>query len=149
MGIDSGIFKQINNAVLDLQASDFQSYKRPIKNLARLLRDPSLAQINEQLTTGLDLAQFIEDSERTQGSMVGSADLLWPDEVERVLGLTYLLICRFGEDPEYLFNFGHTFYYGGSKVNSSIQNVVRQMIIPFARDYKDYVSHPGRSYGRL
>lgn len=145
MGIDSGIFKQINNAVLDLQASDFQSYKRPIKNLARLLRDPSLAQINEQLTTGLDLAQFIEDSERTQGSMVGSADLLWPDEVERVLGLTYLLICRFGEDPEYLFNFGHTFYYGGSKVNSSIQNVVRQMIIPFARDYKDYVMSHGAS----
>lgn len=143
MASDAGIFKQINNAVLDLQASDFQSYKRPIKNLARLLQEPALLQINEQLTAELDLAKFIEDSEQTQGSMVGSADLLWPEESEKALGLTYLLIRKFGEDPEYLFNFGHTFFNGGPKVNSSIQNVVRQMIIPFARDYKDYVMSQG------
>lgn len=145
MASDAGIFKQINNAVLDLQASDFQSYKRPIKNLARLLQEPALTQINQQLTAGLDLNKFLEDSEQTQGSMIGSADLLWPEEAERTLGLTYLLICKFGEDPEYLFNFGHTFYHGGSKVNANIQNVVRQMIIPFARDYKDYVMSQGAS----
>lgn len=138
MESNSSIFKQINNAVLDLQASDFQSYKRPIKTLARLIQDPALAGINDQLITGLDLAQFIQNSEQTQGSMVGSADLLWPDDLKQALGLTYLLICKFGEDPEYLFNFGHTFYYGGSKINTNIQNVVRQLIIPFARDYTDY-----------
>jgi predicted nucleotide-binding protein len=142
---DSNIFRQINNAVLDLQASDYQSYKRPIKQLARLLRSQGLEQINHRLTSGLDLAQFLEDSEKTQGGMVGSADLLWPEEHEKILGLTYLLICKFGDDPEYLFNFGHTFYYGGSQVTSSIQNVVRQMIIPFARDYKDYVTNQGMS----
>ena len=35
------------------------------------------------------------------------------------------------------------FYYGGSNINASIQNVVRQMFIPFARDYKDYVMNHG------
>ena len=145
----TGIFNQINNAVLDLQASDFQSYKRPIKNLAHLLQEPVLAQINQQLTAGLDLKHFLEESEKTQGSMVGSADLMWPDDPVQTLGLTYLLICRFGEDPEYLFNFGHTFYYGGSKVNSSIQNVVRQMIFPFARDYKAYVMSQGSTQTQL
>ena len=145
----TGILNQINNAVLDLQASDFQSYKRPVKNLARLLQEPALAQINQQLTAGLDLKHFLEESEKTQGSMVGSADLLWPDEPAQALGLTYLLICRFGEDPEYFFNFGHTFYYGGSKINTSLQNVVRQMIIPFARDYKDYVTSHGNIQPQL
>lgn len=149
MANDTGIFKQINNAVLDLQASDFQSYKRPIKNLARLLQEPALQQINQQLTAGLDLNHFIEESEKTQGSMVGSADLLWPADPAQALGLTYLLICKFGEDPDYLFNFGHTFYYGGSKINANIQNVIRQMIIPFARDYKDYVMHEGNSQNQL
>lgn len=149
MANSTGILNQINNAVLDLQASDFQSYKRPIKNLARLLQEPVLEQINQQLTAGLDLKHFLEESEKTQGSMVGSADLLWPDDPVQTLGLTYLLICRFGEDPEYLFNFGHTFYYGGSKVNSSIQNVVRQMIIPFARDYKAYVMSQGSTQPQL
>lgn len=149
MANDAGIFKQINNAVLDLQASDFQSYKRHIKNLARLLQEPALAQFNQQLTAGLDLKHFLEESENTQGGKVGSADLLWPDEPDQVLGLTYLLICRFGGDPEYLFDFGHAFYYGGSQVNSSIQNVVRQMIIPFARDYKDYVVNHGKIQPQL
>lgn len=146
---DTGIFKQINNAVLDLQASDFQSYKRPIKNLARLLQEPALEQINRQLTAGLDLNRFIEDSEKTQGGMVGSADLLWPDDPTQALGLTYLLICKFGEDPDYLFNFGHTFYYGGSKNNANIQNVIRQMIIPFARDYREFVVSQGNSQPQL
>lgn len=149
MANDAGIFKQINNAVLDLQASDFQSYKRPIRNLARLLQEPALEQINRQLTAGLDLNRFIEDSEKTQGSMVGSADLLWPDDPAQALGLTYLLICKFGEDPDYLFNFGHTFYYGGSKINANIQNVTRQMIIPFARDYREYVVSQGNGQPKL
>jgi predicted nucleotide-binding protein len=145
----TGILNQINNAVLDLQASDFQSYKRPTKNLARLLQEPALAQINQQLTAGLELKHFLEESEKTQGSMVGSADLMWPDDPTQALGLTYLLICKFGDDPEYLFNFGHTFYNGGSKLNANIQNVVRQMIIPFARDYKDYVMSQGNTKPQL
>lgn len=149
MAINTSIFTQINNAVLDLQASDYQSYKRPVKNLARLLQDPILAQINQQLISGLDLNRFLEESEKTQGGTVGSADLLWPDDPAKALGLTYLLICKFGEDPEDLFNFGHMFYNGGTKVIASIQNVVRQMIIPFARDYKDYVMSHGNTKPQL
>ena len=103
MANNTGIFKQINNAVLDLQGSDFQSYKRPIKNLARLLQEPALANINEQLTAGLDLNSLLEESEKTQSSMVGSANLLWPDDSVKALGLTYLLICRFGNDPAIVF----------------------------------------------
>lgn len=143
MANDSSIFKQINNAVLDLQSSDFQSYKRHIKSLARLLQDPALKSINEPLISGLDLDGFLEESEKTQGGMVGSADLLWPEDPTKILGLTYLLICRFGEDPDVMFDIGHMYFHGGPKVNNSIQNVVRQLIIPFARDYKDYVLSRG------
>lgn len=146
---DADIFKKINNTVLDLQASDLQSYKRPIKSLARLLREPVLAQINQGLTAGLDLNHFLEESEKTQSSMIGSADLMWPDDPSQALGLIYLLICRFGDDPEYMFNFGHTFYHSGSKINANIHNVVRQVIIPFARDYKDYVLNQGNVQPKL
>lgn len=149
MANDTDIFKKINNAVFDLQASDFQSYKRPIKSLARLLQDPVLAQINHQLTAGLDLNHFLEESEKTQSSMIGSADLIWPNDPAQALGLIYLLICRFGDDPDYMFNFGHAFYHGGSKINANIQNVTRQMIIPFARDYKEYVLNQGSVQPKL
>lgn len=139
MASDGGLFKQINNAVLDLQSSDLQSYARPIKTLARLLQDPALEAVNQQLTTGLDLDAFVDESSRSQGGMVGSAHLAWPDDPEHILGLTWLLIRKFAADPDYMINFGHTFYYGGSKIIAGIQGITRQMIIPFARDYKDYV----------
>lgn len=146
---DAGIFKQINNAVLDLQSSDFQSYARHIKTLARLLEDPVFAKVTQSLTRGLELDKFLEESENTQGGMVGSAQLFWPDDPEQSLGLSYLLIVRFGDNPDFLCNFGHTYYYGGSKITSNIQNVVRQLIIPFARDFKDYVLNQGNVQTQL
>jgi Predicted nucleotide-binding protein containing TIR-like domain len=143
MANDVGLFKQINNAVLDLQSSDLQSYARPIRTLARLLQSQTLETINERITAGLNLETLLEESSKSQGGSVGSAQLAWPDEPEKVLGLTYLLIQRFAEKPDYMFNFGHTYFYAGSKIMSSIQSVIRQVIIPFVRDYKDFVMNQG------
>lgn len=149
MASDTGLFKQINNAVLDLQATDLQSYARHIKALARLVQDSSLEAVNQRLTEGVDLDSFLDESSRSQGGMVGSAQLAWPDDPEKILGLTWLLIRKFADDPSYMVNFGHTYYYGGSKVITGIQGITRQMIIPFARDYKDYVMGHGGSQPKL
>ena len=149
MASDAGLFRQINNAVLDLQSVDLQSYARPIKTLSRLLQDSALEVVNQQLTTGLDLEAFLDESIKSQGGMVGSARLAWPDDPEKILGLTLLLIFRFADDPDYMIQFGHTYYYGGSKMVASIQGITRQMIIPFARDYKDYVMSQGAVQPKL
>lgn len=143
------LFKQINNAVLDLQASDLQSYARPVKALARLLQESALTEVNTALTDGLDLDAFLDESFKSQGGMVGSAQLAWPDDPRKILGLTWLLIRKFGEDPDFMMNFGFTFFYGGSKVMTGIQGITRQMIIPFARDYKDYVLAHGNTQPKL
>jgi hypothetical protein len=129
-------FGQINNAVLDLQSAHLQSYDRPLKRLAGLLQHPDLAAANEALTKDVDLDRFLEESERTQGGMVGSARLLWPDNPEQTLGLTLLLIRKFAENPEFMAQIGHMHYYSGSKIMSGVHAVTSQMIIPFARDYK-------------
>jgi hypothetical protein len=143
------LFKQINNAVLDLQSSDLQSYIRPIKTLARLLQDPALDDVNSALTEEVDLEAFLAESIKSQGGMVGSAQLAWPDAPKKILGLTWLLIRRFAEDPDYMINFGHTYYYGGSQIMGGIHGITRHMIIPFARDYKDYVMTRGSIQPRL
>ena len=77
------IFKQINNAVLDLQASDYQAFERPLKELAGLLDHAELSQANAELTDGLDLDTFLAESARTQRGMAGSARLVWPPERHR------------------------------------------------------------------
>lgn len=146
-GLD--LFGQINNAVLDLQASDLQSYERPLKSLARLLDHPDLQGINNELIQGVDFNSFIADSKRSEGSMVGSAKLAWPDDPRHVLGLTLLLIKRLGENPELIIDFSFTFFYSGQKIMSGIHNLTRQMIIPFVRDYKAYVMNKGDTQPRL
>ena len=144
MTASTDLFKQINNAVLDLQAAQLQSYPRPLKRLAQLLQHPDLAALNAELTEGLSLETFLGESEKTQGGMVGSAELAWPDDPEKVLGLTLLLIIYFADDPERMAQIGYSFYYSGSNsILSGVQAITSQMIIPFVRDYKMYVQNRG------
>jgi len=145
---DLDIFTQINNAVLDLQGASLQSYDRPLKTLGRLLEHPDLEQANKALTEGLDVEAFLAKQD-TDGGMVGSDSLDWPDSAEEALGLTLLLIGKFAENPSFITDFGHTFFYSGSKIIASVHAVTRQMIIPFVRDYKTYVRNFGNSKPRL
>lgn len=148
MADSADLLKQVNNAVLDLQASTYQSFQHPLQVLAALLADSALRELNEQLTLDLDLDGFLEASMRTQGGTIGSAQLLWPSEPIPRLGLKWLLIQRLATKPQELIHFAHTFYYTGAKISSDLQNFTRQLIIPFTRDYKDYVVSQSRPMQR-
>jgi len=137
------IFGEINNAVLDLQNSQLQTYERPLKKLAQLLRHTDLEPYNEELTKEVDLNAFIAESEKTGGSMVGSAQLAWPDDPKKTMGLTLLLIEKLANDPSYAINFGHHFFYSGRKIIAGIHALTGLLIIPFVRDYKNYVQSKG------
>ncbi|PKM31297.1 MAG: hypothetical protein CVV07_03805 [Gammaproteobacteria bacterium HGW-Gammaproteobacteria-11] len=137
------IFGEINNAVLDLQNSQLQTYERPMKKLAQLLRHSDLEPYNEELTKDVDLDAFIAESEKTGGSMVGSAQLAWPDDPKKTMGLTLLLIEKLANNPGYATNFGHHFFYSGKKVIAGIHSLTGQLIIPFVRDYKNYIQSKG------
>ena len=143
------LFSEINNAVLDLQSSQLQTYERPLKKLAQLLRHPDLEPYNAELTEGLDVEVFIAESEKTGGSMVGSAQLAWPDDPKQALGLTLLLIEKLAADPGYATNFGHHFFYSGKKVIAGIHALTGQLIIPFVRDYKSYIQAKGSTDAML
>jgi predicted nucleotide-binding protein len=145
---NNDLFSQINNAVLDLQSAQIQSYHRPLKKLASLLRYPDLEVINKKITDGCNLEAFLEGQER-RGGMVGSERLEWPDDSEKVLGLTLLLIEKFASDPDYMANFGHTYFYSGNKIMDNVNAVTGQVIIPFVRDYKSYVSSSGDAAPQL
>jgi predicted nucleotide-binding protein len=150
--MSADLFTQINNVVLDLQSSDHQSYGHPLAKLSRLLGHAELADANRILTEGLDLDAFLAASDATQGSMVGSARLLWPDNVQEELGLKLLLIRKLGENDEsdFAFQFSHTFFYAGnSRIISAIHAMNRQLIMPFVRDYKAYVLSQGQTDIRL
>ncbi len=143
------LFEQINNAVLDLQSADYQTFEHPLKRIGRLLRSPDLEVINAALCEKVDLDAFISAGEATQGGMIGSARLDWPEDDREVLGLRLQLLFRFSDDPDFMQNFAHTFYYSGSKLSRNIQAVTGQLIVPFIRDYKSYVLSKGNQEVRI
>ncbi|MDM0055231.1 nucleotide-binding protein [Variovorax fucosicus] len=150
MTTDNDIFRQINNAVLDLQSAELQTYERPLKQLARLLQDECLQESNQLLvSTGVDVQAFIDASEATGGGMVGSHHLDWPDDPRQALALTLHLIVKLADDSRFALNFSHTFYYSGPKVMAGIHAMTRQLIIPFVRDYKTFVLSNGKTEPRV
>ena len=146
MAKEGDLFSQINNAVLDLQGSQLQTFERPLKTLARLLHHPDLEPINRSLTESVDFDAFMEASAKTGGGIVGSHQLAWPENSEQVLGLTLDLIDRLAADSRYAINIGHQYFYSGSKVVAGIHSLTRQVIIPFVRDYKTYVLSSRKRY---
>lgn len=137
------IFAEINNVVLDLQASQLQTYERPFKKLAQLLKHPDLEPYNNDLVANLDLDIFLEKSEQSASSMVGSATLDWPEDPREELGLTLLLIWKLAADPTSIVSFSVNFFYSGNKIISNIHALTSQLIIPFIRDYKNYIQSKG------
>lgn len=130
--------EDLNNAILDIQQADYNTYGRPIRKLATALSDPDLQVINDDLKSKVDFDAFVGNS--SKGGMAGSGQLDWPLEKELELGLTLHLIENAGNDPEWLLSFCHTWYYDGSKIIAGVRKLTRSVLIPFARDYKNYIT---------
>lgn len=138
------VFKEINNAVLDIQAAEVQSYERPVRRLAKALSNPALAAVNAEITNGIDLDAILEKGKQSGGSMVGSQTLDWPEDQREYLGCVWELLRRFGEDPHFALNIGHEYFYAGNKIVAGLHAMVRQLIIPFVRDYEVYAASFGQ-----
>ncbi|MCA1860171.1 hypothetical protein LE191_08595 [Janthinobacterium sp. HSC-3S05] len=130
---------EIAEIALELQSSDYQTIQRPMKTLARLLRSDMVGALVTQLTDHIDLDAWLEAGTETQGSMVGSAILSWPDSIEAELGTTILLINRMAEDADFVQNFSFTFYFSGNNYTSTIRKMVGGLIVPFERKFARYV----------
>ncbi len=141
---DNEIFGQINNAILDLQAAGHQNFHRPLKRLAELLHNEALRPLNEKLVANVDFDRFLKAGYESGGSMAGSQKLDWPDELEKQLGLTLLLIDHFATDENFVVQFCFHFFYSGRKIIAGVHVMTRDLLIPFARDYKRYVLSDGQ-----
>ncbi len=130
--------QELNNAVLDLQTSDYNTYVRPLTRMSDTLASDDLKAFTDELKAGVDFGAFLAAANKG-GSMVGSASLTWPTNREEELGLSIIVIERGANDPNWFLNFAHDYYYGGRKHFDSIRKITTSMIIPFSRDFRTYV----------
>lgn len=139
MAVD--LFKKIDNTVLDLQASHSQTYDGLLKKLAQLLRHDDLERFNSVLIKNVNFEDFLVDSHATSLGMRGTSNLQWTGKDEYDLGLKYILVQKIGNDSDFASSFAHEFFSSrDNKMVSCIHNLVRGLIIPFVRDYKDYIA---------
>ena len=140
MPVDPATLQQINNAIFDLQSSDYNNFDKHIKKLSRLLHSTELDSITNALAAGIEIEPWIEAGTAAGRHMAGAAKLDWPDDPEKDLGYHIRLIDLFTEKGDrYALNFALTFFSKGSNFNDNLHNMTRQMLIPFARDYIDYI----------
>ena len=130
--------RELNNAVLDLQASDYNTYSRPLKRIAEIIASDDLKSMTDNLKARVDFDAFLAAGNKG-GSMVGSASLNWPTNREEEFGLTIVLIERGAKDPDWFFRIAHHYYYGGQKISDSIRKIIANVIIPFNRDFAIHV----------
>jgi len=133
----SQALKSLNNAVLDLQSSDYNTFHHPLRKIGDALSSDALSEARSQLISGLDLGEFLSSLNRGSG-MMGSAILVWPENSEDELGIKLLILEKAAEDPQWFMNFCHDYFYSGSKLIAGIQKATSSFIIPFARDFSDY-----------
>lgn len=132
--------ENLNNAILDLQLADHNTYERPVKKVAAALNAPELKAANKRLRDNVDFEDFIENSNRG-GSISGSSQLKWPLETEHELGLILQIIEKAGNDPSWLLSFTHQWFYDGNKIIAGVRKFTRSILIPFARDYKTFIAN--------
>jgi len=130
--------RDLNNAVLDLQQADYNTFERPLKRLAAALNSEDLRQFSDKLKTAVDFDVFIAASDKG-GGMLGSASLNWPSDREEELGLTIRLVERAAEDPKWFMDFAFQYYHAGSKLIAGIRKLITSVLVPFNRDFRTYV----------
>jgi len=126
--------RELNNAVLDLQSADYNTFERPLERMASALNAEDLKPISDELRSKADFDAFLAEA-NAGGSMMGSARLNWPSNREEELGLVIHLIDRAAKDPHWFLNLAHTYYYSGRKIVGDIRKITSSVIIPFSRDF--------------
>ena len=131
--------REVNNAVLDLQSADYNTFERPLERLAHALNSDDLKPISDQLRAQADFEKFLSEA-NNGGSMMGSARLNWPASRQEELGLVIHLIERSAKDPHWFLSLARTYYYSGRKIVGDIRKITTAVIIPFNRDYEIHVN---------
>ena len=135
--------QEINDAILDLQRAEYDTFGRPLKRLALILESSDLKPITDKLKGSVDFETFLAGAD-DRAATAGSGSLNWPTNREEELGLALILIERGANNPRWFSDFAYTYYNKGSKFIDSIRKITSSVIIPFGRDFKRYVEQHSR-----
>lgn len=138
-GMES-VYRRLNNAVNDASVATYPTYPEAMKKLSRALRSPEIEAITQRLTEGVDIKAWLAEGKGRRSGMGGTTPK-WPDDEEKEFGTKIALIELFATDANEAMQSSYVFYHTGTNITSNLNNMTRQLIGPFVRDYIDYLKH--------
>ena len=136
MTVESAL-TDMNNAVLDLQTANFNTWPDPMKRLASVVNSEKLKPFADELVKDQDLDAFVANNSKGRG--IGRERADWPVELEERLGLSIAIINRAAENPHWFENFCFSFFFSGTKIMEGVRAATNAIILPFNRDFASFV----------
>jgi len=138
MSVSVAKLQRLYSAIQSLYPGDHKSWNRHISKIVRILESDELKPIAEYLSTEADVQAWIQNVEKSQGGMIGSAELQWPESPRESCGLAIALIKHLNSDQQSALQIGHTLF-GNRKFDDDLSDLVRTIILPFYDDFSEYL----------
>lgn len=131
-------FRAVYDELTDeVMRARYQFVAEHLRNwLTTIDETPEASRIVHELQSGLDVQDFLKRSHATEGSMVGSATLLWPDDRKQRLGMKLRVLREVAEGRIEAWNFGHDFMNAGSGLDENARSFADQLFRPTARELR-------------
>ncbi|MGD9922291.1 MAG: hypothetical protein AB7V13_12730 [Pseudorhodoplanes sp.] len=138
---DFSNFRAVYDELTDEVArSSYQFVAAHFSNWFALLDEtPSVAAAITRLQEGLDFRSWYEGCEKTVRGMVGSGKLTFPAEKDKSLGMRLLLFREMASGRIEPWRFAHSFVYTRGDLNVLTSNVIDQIFLPFAREFRRHL----------
>jgi len=134
------LWEEYDELVADVGNSGYQTFSHNLRRWFVFL--DSSAPIAGVVLRTENLAEFKSWYDRclqTMGGMVGSAQLDWPEDVGRQLGLKLGLFRAFATENVQSTDFCLHFLYVRGDFNAQVSNLITQLFLPMARELRRYV----------
>lgn len=128
-------FRDYHSLCLRVVASTHNNFSQNLKFfLAYLLEDRGAKAVIELLPE-VEFDSWFEGSKKTGGSIVGSADIVWPNGRLERLALQKKLIDAIAENAISAADISLRFMYISTRFDDCVSEVIRVVFIPFSADF--------------
>lgn len=135
--------RRINGAILDLQTADYASFARPLKLLHQTVRADVLKPYVSPLEDIASLDEVVSLAMSTPDNFIDP-----PVDPREFMSFVIQLLDDTSDDPERLLSFAFLHYGRPRKYNDALRAIVTKLIVPFGREFKDYVSNTAEGPNR-
>ncbi len=140
--VDLSRFKEdYEAATYDVTNSDYQLFSTNLERWFEVIEAyPDVTKVLVHLESDSDFEKMIERDAENSGGTIGSEELIFPKGKERRLGMQISAMRSIREGRVSISDIDNTYFGSSTRYQDMMDNIVRQIFAPLARDLLRYIS---------